>query len=46
MAYLPSNVDWDVPTIGFISHLDTAPDFSGKNVSPQVLKIIEGEISR
>ena len=25
-AIMPSNVDWDVPAIGFISHLDTAPD--------------------
>ncbi|MEC3907389.1 peptidase T [Tamlana sp. 2201CG12-4] len=36
MATLPSNVDYDVPTIGFISHFDTSPDFTGANVSPQV----------
>ncbi len=31
MASLPSNVSWPaVPAIGFISHLDTSPDFSGK----------------
>ena len=29
MATLPSNVDYPVPTIGFISHFDTSPDFSG-----------------
>jgi len=35
MATLPSNVDIEVPTIGFIAHLDTSPDFSGTNVKPQ-----------
>jgi tripeptide aminopeptidase len=35
MASLPSNVDFKVPTIGFIAHLDTSPDFSGKDVKPQ-----------
>ncbi|MDD9341521.1 MAG: peptidase T [Providencia heimbachae] len=42
MAALPSNVDWDVPSIGFISHLDTAPDYSGKNVCPQILENYRG----
>ncbi|SQI38153.1 Peptidase T [Providencia alcalifaciens] len=41
-AMMPSNVDWDVPAIGFISHLDTAPDYSGKNVCPQVLENYRG----
>lgn len=41
-AIMPSNVDWDVPAIGFISHLDTAPDYSGKNVCPQVLENYRG----
>ncbi|WP_336193100.1 peptidase T [Providencia stuartii] len=41
-ACIPSNVDWDVPTIGFISHLDTSPDFSGKNVAPQILENYRG----
>lgn len=36
MATLPSNVDHNVPTIGFISHFDTSPDFIGANVSPQI----------
>ncbi len=36
MATLPSNVDYDVPTIGFVSHIDTSPDFTGANVNPQV----------
>lgn len=35
MATLPSNVDFKVPTVGFIAHMDTSPDFSGKNVNPQ-----------
>jgi len=35
MATLPSNVDFDVPTIGFIAHIDTSPDYTGTNVKPQ-----------
>lgn len=42
MATLPSNVDYDVPTIGFIAHFDTTPDFTGKNVKPQVVKNYDG----
>lgn len=42
MATLPSNVDYDVPTIGFISHFDTSPDFSGVNVKPQIHKNYHG----
>jgi len=34
MATIPSNIDKDVPTIGFIAHMDTAPDMSGKNINP------------
>jgi len=36
MATLPSNVDKDVPTIGFIAHYDTSPDFSGANIKPNI----------
>lgn len=43
MATLPSNVDYDVPTIGFISHIDTSPDFTGKNVKPQIHKNYDGK---
>ena len=43
MATLPSNVDHDVPTIGFISHFDTSPDFSGANVKPQIIENYDGE---
>ncbi|WP_111683679.1 peptidase T [Winogradskyella tangerina] len=43
MATLPSNVDHDVPTIGFISHFDTSPDFTGANVNPQIVENYNGE---
>jgi tripeptide aminopeptidase len=36
MATLPSNTDKDVPTIGFLAHVDTATDFTGKGVNPQI----------
>ncbi|WP_291101325.1 MULTISPECIES: peptidase T [unclassified Flavobacterium] len=42
MASLPSNVDHNVPTIGFISHFDTSPDFSGANVKPQIIPNYDG----
>ena len=43
MATLPSNVDKDVPTIGFIAHFDTSPDYTGKNVKPQIIKNYDGK---
>ena len=43
MATLPSNVDYDVPTIGFVSHFDTSPDFTGKNVKPRVIENYDGK---
>ncbi|MFS4467333.1 peptidase T [Maribacter sp. 2210JD10-5] len=43
MATLPSNVLHEVPTIGFISHFDTTPDFSGTNVNPQIIENYNGE---
>jgi tripeptide aminopeptidase len=43
MATLPSNLDYKVPTIGFISHFDTSPDFSGKDVKPQIIKNYDGK---
>jgi tripeptide aminopeptidase len=42
MATLPSNVKHDVPTIGFISHFDTTPDFTGANVNPQIIPNYDG----
>lgn len=41
-ATLPSNTDKDVPTIGFLAHLDTATDFTGKNVNPQLIENFDG----
>lgn len=41
-ATLPSNVDVDVPTIGFLAHVDTATDFTGTNVKPQLVEHYEG----
>ncbi|WP_439151736.1 peptidase T [Winogradskyella sp.] len=43
MATLPSNVNHDVPTIGFISHFDTSPDFTGANVNPQIIENYNGK---
>ncbi|NRB58679.1 MAG: peptidase T [Winogradskyella sp.] len=43
MATLPSNVNHDVPTIGFISHFDTSPDFTGANVKPQIVENYDGK---
>ena len=42
MATLPSNVSHNVPTIGFVSHMDTSPDFTGKNVQPQITENYQG----
>ncbi|WP_142783225.1 peptidase T [Changchengzhania lutea] len=42
MATLPSNVAHEVPTIGFVSHFDTSPDFTGKNVKPQIIENYDG----
>ena len=43
MATLPSNVKHDVPTIGFISHFDTSPDFTAANVNPQIVENYDGK---
>ncbi|GLI55739.1 peptidase T [Propionigenium maris DSM 9537] len=42
MATLPSNVDKEVPTVGFIAHMDTAPDYSGKDVKPRIVENYDG----
>ena len=42
MATLPSNVSHNVPIIGFVSHMDTSPDFTGKNVKPQITENYQG----
>ncbi len=41
-ATLPSNVDWDVPVIGFNSHVDTSPEVSGANVNPVIHENYQG----
>ena len=43
MATLPSNVEHQVPVIGFISHFDTSPDFSGTNVKPKIVENYNGK---
>ena len=44
IAELPSNVsDKNIPVIGFISHFDTSPDFTGKNVKPQIIENYDGK---
>ncbi|MFT5236541.1 MAG: tripeptide aminopeptidase [Flavobacteriaceae bacterium] len=43
MATLPSNVSHDVPVIGFVSHFDTTPDFTGANVKPQIIENYDGK---
>ena len=42
MATLPSNLDKELPIIGFISHFDTSPDFTGANVKPQIIENYNG----
>ena len=42
MATLPSNLDKDVPAVGFIAHVDTAPDASGADVKPQIIENYDG----
>jgi tripeptide aminopeptidase len=42
MATLPSNTEKDVPTIGFLSHVDTATDFTGTGVNPQIIEKYDG----
>ncbi len=42
MATLPANTDKNVPTIGFLAHLDTAPEFTGTNVNPQIIEQYDG----
>ena len=42
-ATLHSNVDYEAPTIGFIAHMDTSPDYTGTNVKPQIHKNYDGK---
>lgn len=43
MATLPSNIEKEVPTIGFIAHMDTSPDMSGKDVKPNIVEDYDGK---
>jgi len=43
MATLSSNTGTGIPTIGFISHFDTSPDFSGSNVNPRIISNYDGK---
>ncbi len=42
MGFLPSNLERETPAIGFIAHLDTSPEMSGRNVNPQVIENYAG----
>jgi tripeptide aminopeptidase len=42
-ATLPSNLEHQVPVLGFIAHMDTSPDFSGENVNPRWIKNYQGQ---
>ena len=42
MASIPSNIDKKVPAVGFIAHVDTAPDASGKDIKPQIIENYDG----
>lgn len=43
MATLPANTDKKVATIGFVAHMDTSPDLTGKDVNPQIVKNYDGK---
>ncbi|MBQ1268215.1 MAG: peptidase T, partial [Muribaculaceae bacterium] len=43
MATLPANTEGNIPTIGFIAHLDTSPDMSGRHVNPRIVKDYDGK---
>lgn len=42
MARIPSNIEADVPKLGFIAHVDTAPDASGADIKPQIIENYDG----
>ena len=43
MATLPANCDEDIPAIGFIAHMDTAPSYNGRGVKPRIVENYNGE---
>lgn len=42
MATIPSNVDKEIPAVGFIAHVDTSPDASGADIKPQIIADYDG----
>src|SRR5699024_5504166 len=42
-ATLESNVDKELPTVGFLAHVDTSPDFNATNVNPQIIESYDGQ---
>jgi len=42
MATIPSNIDRDIPAVGFIAHMDTSPDMPGNDVKPQIIEGYDG----
>ncbi len=44
-ATLPANIDKEVPTIGFIAHMDTSPDMTGKDVTPRIVEKYDGSFN-
>lgn len=42
-GWVPSNVDEETKTVGFIAHMDTAPDYSGTNVKPRIIENYDGK---
>ncbi|WP_078414487.1 peptidase T [Priestia abyssalis] len=43
MATLPANTEKQVPTVGFLAHIDTATDFTGANVNPKIIENYDGQ---
>lgn len=41
-ATLPANTDKEVPVVGFIAHMDTSPDMSGRHVNPRIVRNYDG----
>ena len=41
-ATLPANTDKEIPSLGFIAHMDTSPDLSGKEVKPRIVRDYDG----
>jgi tripeptide aminopeptidase len=43
MATLPANTDKKIPAIGFVAHMDTSPDLTGKDVNPRIVENYDGK---